>query len=472
MTEDERTGTGEVDLREDEVPPAGREAADGEGWRPEGLAVASDEAVRKGAEAQAVLAAAGKRVWVETYWWGFQVHMEPGAAENVADIQDLIADIVEAAVPKVGRLVAAIVKLHAAAIRYVNTLGSLGVKCTSPWIAPGWLIPTPRTIREDLNMWWTVLDTTRSGSWSQDEKFPAHESADNPALAVLDGRLVCVHRGGKDSRLWYATYDPATGWSEDTAIDQRSTDGPALAVYNGRIHCVFKAHVGNVLYHATFDGTRWSPGVPMPGHHTSQGPALATFGGKLHLVHRAANGNQMWHATYDGTRWSQDQQMPGHQTASNPALCSFHGQLHLVHRGGNDTSLWHATWDGANGWSPDRKFAAHQSLEGPALAVYRGELHCVHRGAGNGDQNLWGTKLAPGKAWTPDAKFPDHLSGAGPALAVYRDANGLADQLLCVHRGWGRKAAGVDTAEVEARIAAEQQDPNWITTPEADQPTP
>ncbi|MGW7250388.1 hypothetical protein [Streptomyces decoyicus] len=59
--------------------------------------------------------------------------------------------------------------------------------------------------------------------------------------------------------------------------------------------------------------------------------------------------------------------------------------------------------------------------------------------------------------WTADARFPGHLSGAGPAAVVYRDPeNGTKDQLLVVHRGWGKRAAGSDSAEVEAFLAAEQ----------------
>ncbi|MFJ7248747.1 hypothetical protein ACIQWA_29545 [Kitasatospora sp. NPDC098652] len=94
-----------------------------------------------------------------------------------------------------------------------------------------------------------------------------------------------------------------------------------------------------------------------------------------------------------------------------------------------------------------------------------GQLACVHRGHGSGDQNLYGTGFVTGRGWDTDQRFPGHLSGAGPALIVYRDVNAEVDQLLCVHRGAGKKAAGTDTAEVEARIAAERLSADWIDTP-------
>lgn len=203
--------------------------------------------------------------------------------------------------------------------------------------------------------------------------------------------------------------------------------------------------------HTTFDGTRWGSHTPLPEHETSRGPALAVFGGKLHLVHRGGNDNYLCHATYNGTSWTRDTRPGGHETASNPALAVYDNKLHLVHCGDKDDSLWHVIYDGS--WGPDRKFSGHFSLEGPALAVFRGELYCIHRGYGSGDQNLWWTKFRTGGVWTADQKFPGHLSGAGPA-AAYRDANAEHDQLVVVHRGWGKKAAGTDTAEDEARLTA------------------
>ncbi|MFC9227560.1 hypothetical protein ACFTZI_01025 [Streptomyces decoyicus] len=53
-------------------------------------------------------------------------------------------------------------------------------------------------------------------------------------------------------------------------------------------------------------------------------------------------------------------------------------------------------------------------------------------------------------AMDTEAAFPDHLSGAGPA-AAYRDKNGTHDQLVVVHRGWGKRAAGSEKIRVPRR---------------------
>ncbi|MFJ6774430.1 hypothetical protein ACIQOV_26340 [Kitasatospora sp. NPDC091257] len=426
------------------------------------MAAPSAAAVARAEEAREQLKVRGLDAWVEKRWWGFEVHMNKATADEATEIEGLLADIVNAAIPPLGQVIAFCMKPHAAAIKWANT-GQWGVKCSSPWIAPSWLVPSARNgPRVDFNMWWTVLDGSH---WSNDEKFPGHESAANPALAVLNGRLVTVHRAGVDNSLWYATYAPETGWSEDIRTNMHSADGPALATFNGKIHLVYRAGNSNDLMHGTFDDTDWTVG-PMPFHQSSRGPALAVYGGALHLVHRGGNSDRMWHATYDGSQWSPDTEMPRHETASNPALCEYNGALHLVHRGGgNDTSLWHAAYDGSS-WSQDFRLPGHNSLEGPALAAYNGKMALVHRGYGSGDQNLWGAAFVANKGWEPDVRFPNHLSSAGPALIVYRDKNGEADQLLCVHRGAGKKAAGTDTAEVEARLTAERLATDWIDTPQ------
>ncbi|MEV0259515.1 hypothetical protein AB0H82_35380 [Streptomyces sp. NPDC050732] len=166
----------------------------------------------------------------------------------------------------------------------------------------------------------------------------------------------------------------------------------------------------------------------------------------------------MWHSTWDSTNgWSRDFEMPGHETASNPALMDWDGNLHLVHRGGTEDTLWHSVWEKGKGWGPDYRMHGPRSLEGPSLAVYKGDMYVIHRGHGYGDQSLWWTKRDKAGNWTVDMKFPGHLSGAGPAAVVYRDPkNGTKDQLLVVHRGYGKRAAGTDAAEVEAFLTAEQ----------------
>lgn len=408
--------------------------------------------------AQRELDPIGVECHVVTKWWGYEIHLNAKGAQLAAEITEFIGKIV-AKFPKVrpfAPLIKLFCKVKAAWIKSVGQ--SYGCKLVSPWIAPGMLIPIRLGPKEDRNLWWTVFEP--SPGWNEDQKFAGHESAANPALAVFNDRLICVHRGGVHNTLWYTYYDPNIegGWSEDTEISHHaSSDGPALAVFNGKLHCVYKDSKNHAMWHMTFDGSRWSGGTVLPHHQTARGPALAAFNNKLHLVHRGGTDDYLWHATYDGSTWSRDTRVGGHKSASNPALAVFNNKLHLVHRGGSDTGLWHSTYSGS-GWSGGQSMRA-QSLEGPALAVFKGDLYCIHRGYGSGDQNLWWSKYRT--SWDTDRKFPGHLSGAGPAAIVYKDTKNIGeepapDQLLVVHRGAGTKAAGADTAEVEARIAAEQ----------------
>ncbi|MFJ2509864.1 hypothetical protein ACIQJX_26505 [Streptomyces griseoviridis] len=58
---------------------------------------------------------------MEKKWWGFQVHMNKETAAQVVEVEELIADIVDAAVSKLGKVIAFCLKLHALAITAVNT---------------------------------------------------------------------------------------------------------------------------------------------------------------------------------------------------------------------------------------------------------------------------------------------------------------------------------------------------------------
>jgi hypothetical protein len=80
----------------------------------------------------------------------------------------------------------------------------------------------------------------------------------------------------------------------------------------------------------------------------------------------------------------------------------------------------------------------------------------VHRDAGS-HNSLWHTTFN-GTSWSRDERFPGHSSGAGPAVVAYRDVNAPAEdrRLFVVHRGYGNRAAGTDTAAMEALIAAEE----------------
>ncbi|MDK1472846.1 hypothetical protein QNO07_05275 [Streptomyces sp. 549] len=422
------------------------------------------ELVERAEHARKELETLGATVRFEAKWWGFEVHLNQAAVDAYLEIKDLLADILgEALKEPLSTLVTLAAMAQKVWVQAVSR--GYGCKLVSPWISPTMLIPIGINPSEDPNLWWTVFGRsadTGHFQWNEDTMFPAHASAANPAAAVFNGRLILVHRGFDDQQLWWTSFDPDNGWSVDTEFGAHSSAaGPALAVYDGKLHCVHRGHGSDTkLWHTTFDGRGWSADRPLGAHSSSVGPALAVYDGKLHCVHKGATSDStLWHTTFTSAGgWAQDTPLPGHSTASNPALAVYGSTLHMVHRGsGADTSLWHTTYTSAGGWGSDNKFRAHSSLEGPGLAVFDNRLYCVHRGHGNGDQNLWWTSYKPGSGpWTDDQKFPGHTSGAGPAVVVYRDKNGTQDQLMVIHRGYGNRAAGTDSAEVQAQIAAEE----------------
>ncbi|MFI9809459.1 hypothetical protein ACIHEJ_34800 [Streptomyces sp. NPDC052301] len=422
------------------------------------------ELAERAERARKELEALGATVDFKAKWWGFEVHLNQAAVDAYLEIKDLLADILgEVLKEPLSSLVTLAAMAQKVWVQAVSR--GYGCKLVSPWVSPTMLIPIAVNPAEDPNLWWTVFgrnpDTGRF-QWNEDTMFPGHASAANPAAAVFNGRLIVVHRGhgNGDQQLWWTEFDPDNGWSEDKQFPAHSSAaGPALAVYEGKLHCVHRGHGNDTqLWHTTFNGNSWSQDKRLGAHSSSVGPALAVYDGKLHCVHKGASSDsQLWHTTFDGNRWSEDRRLPTHSTASNPALAVYGGKLHMVHRGsGNDTSLWHTTYTTSGGWTTDNRFRAHSSLEGPGLAVFDNKLFCVHRGHGSADQNLWWTTYQSGSPWTDDQQFPGHTSGAGPAVVVYRDKNGTQNQLMVIHRGYGKRAAGTDSAEVQARIAAEE----------------
>jgi hypothetical protein len=423
----------------------------------------SQEEVAKAEAARKELGARGYDVSVKTFWWGFEIHLNAEAAALAGDIAELIGDVAGEALPSpMNKIVEAYCKIKALWIKEVGN--TYGCKLVSPWIAPGMLIPISLKPNEDTNLWWTVYETREE--WSKDEKFTAHHSASNPALAEHQGKLYCAHRGSpSDSRLWWTVYDPDKGWSEDTLFGAHSSEsGPALASFEGRLHCVHRGS-GNdkELWHTTFDPAtgRWSADTPLGAHSSSVGPALAVFGNKLHCVHRGSDSAHLWHTTWTpSTGWTRDVKL-NVGTSANPALAVYDGRLHCVYRGNNTTALQHISYSTSAGWGTERQLDAHHSLEGPGLAVFDSKLYCIHRGHGGNDQKLWWATYTTNGGWSTDKQFPAHSSGAGPAVIAYRDKYGDKNQLLVVHRGYGNRAAGTDTAEDEARLAGEQR--AWAT---------
>ncbi|MFF3981039.1 hypothetical protein [Streptomyces sp. NPDC001828] len=138
------TGAADSNGREDGARWAGQEEAakppalgeDRAAWLPEGMTTPSEDERAAGAQARAELQARSLDMWVETKWWGFQVHMNKLTADLIGDLEEWASKIIGAAIPGIGQLVARVMKLHGQAIKAANSAGPDGVKCSSPWFAP------------------------------------------------------------------------------------------------------------------------------------------------------------------------------------------------------------------------------------------------------------------------------------------------------------------------------------------------
>ncbi|MFK0258594.1 hypothetical protein [Streptomyces sp. NPDC090445] len=131
---------------------------------------------------------------------------------------------------------------------------------------------------EDAHLWWTVMDT--SHKWSEDEKFTNHRTKSNPALAVFQGKLYCVHRGDADGKLWWTMYDPGSegGWTEDKPFPNHySKEGPALAVFNNHLYCVHRGGSDASLWWTRFNGNSWTTDTRLADHFSGAGPAIVSY---------------------------------------------------------------------------------------------------------------------------------------------------------------------------------------------------
>ena len=127
---------------------------------------------------------------------------------------------------------------------------------------------------KDFSVWHEVA---MNDNWS---------TSDTPALVAYEGRLLMVHRGNKDQKIWYGFYD-GNKWSDseetipgesgNTAAE--SAQGVALAVFDHKVFCVHRSSANNgVLWYSTYTNSGgWSNNTHIEGQSTGETPALACY---------------------------------------------------------------------------------------------------------------------------------------------------------------------------------------------------
>ncbi|MFF4402864.1 DUF6207 family protein [Streptomyces sp. NPDC001480] len=114
------------------------------------------------------LAASGYDVKVETKWWGFQILLNAKAAQDVADIFEMIGDYASDVLgKKIGTVVEVYCKTRAALIRAVGK--DYGCRLVSPWRRP----VRPRSGQASAPAQRPGLDECWLGKSSQDHRVTA-----------------------------------------------------------------------------------------------------------------------------------------------------------------------------------------------------------------------------------------------------------------------------------------------------------
>lgn len=272
------------------------------------------------------------------------------------------------------------------------------------------LVCVHRSARNDTKLRWVVINVDATGkvSYSDDQVFTDHHSANGASLAMFNGKLYCVHRGGdRDDWLYYTVYDADKNvWGNDTQLQgARSNENPAIAPFTDakgteRLFCVYRGcEQDDRLFYTWNNGHDWELSKPLSedGHHCWGTPSLALHKGVLYCVHRGRLGDDsLWCTTYhtfEGS-WTADKKLPGHTTSNSVALASDGKKLNCVHRGRgdgtvDDINIWWTHFDGET-WSKDEKTGGQGRWVSLAFVKAARKLLCVsHYGILPGDNNLY-----------------------------------------------------------------------------------
>ncbi|MFG2883455.1 hypothetical protein ACGFYV_14330 [Streptomyces sp. NPDC048297] len=279
---------------------------------------------------------------------------------------------------------------------------------------------------------WTSLQT--SSGWSSAVRFHGSPSADEPTLAVHDGRLHCIQPDS--GRLsWTYCDESAAGmpgtWSapRDIAVGTAVVGAPVMASYPKLLHCVYRTpHKGaSVMWTLVLgeDGA-WLPGARLVDDALSD-PVLSVHDGRLHLLYLSGSNpapaaSRLRHRVFDGKAWS-EAPAPPLSPAENFAVASGGGVLHCVSSramGNGDAELTHCTFDGVR-WSEPRLVTRQVGSSRPGLAVSGGTLYAAyavpapsHGDASPQRSGRARTSLAPPGRVATDRSAPGRL----PAWAV------------------------------------------------------
>ncbi|MBE2967142.1 hypothetical protein IMT09_03295 [Burkholderia cepacia] len=96
-----------------------------------------------------------------------------------------------------------------------------------------------------------------------------------------------------------------------------SNNWPALAVLNGKLFLVHKGGGSNTnIYFTSFDGSNWAPESIVPNAATTQAVALAAVGNTLYMAHKGGgSNNNIYYTSVDGSYWAPENIVPDASTS-------------------------------------------------------------------------------------------------------------------------------------------------------------
>lgn len=390
----------------------------------------------------------------EAVSWGWKLHISQQAIPALLETEEIIDKIVDKALKlpaleelkPVAPAIKWTLKHHRKREKNIAQKWGTGVCLVSPWIMPTLLRPMKQH-EDDTHMAWTAFDPD-GHSWGETQLMnEAFRSETGPAVIGFEDKLFSVYRGaGSDSRLYYTTFqkndDGSDDWTDPQPLGEHYTaDEPALAVLDGELFCFYNgAGDDTQVYYATWTGSGWSSCQSVPGLFGKAGPGAAVYPGKIFVAvagsWRSGQEGRLWWSVYANGRWGQPTCSPGNKLNLPPALVMHGGAIRIIYTG-TDESFFIATFTSDTTLSSPMKFPHHLSSDGPSVVSHDGVLYVVSR-ASSGDQIWFTYSTDDGRTWTNHARVttPDYVyTGKRPGLTTWRHSTGTRDQLLMLYRG-------------------------------------
>ncbi|GAA4299627.1 hypothetical protein [Compostibacter hankyongensis] len=232
------------------------------------------------------------------------------------------------------------------------------------------------------------------------------ESQTNPGCTVYNNWLYLIFKGVSSNKLYSAWFD-GERWHGNNAISRQlgdihpeSTASPNVAVYQGYLFTVYRGGSTKNLYAAWFDGSKWFGNTPImmegstAGAQSDYNPGLAVYKNELCAVFRGNNSNYLYLCRFDGVHWHGNNKIKMANGGVNPEsdqapeAVVFNDLLYMFYKGKGTNDIFVAWYDG-NTWEGNVPISAQpgginpQSNYAPNGQIFDNKLYIVFKGWDN-----------------------------------------------------------------------------------------